>query len=73
MNDKYTVIHSEFIGELVQQANRLIEKGWKCQGGIIATTVIPGQLPSQFYQAMIREVKDKELEDGTQKKDDGGN
>lgn len=43
----YTVVKEKELYVLIENVNKLIEKGWECQGGIASDL-------SHYYQAMVK-------------------
>lgn len=54
---EYTLVDSSDVTELIAKVNRLIDEGWRPQGGIaVAWFDVAGDLTAWHYQAMIRDV-----------------
>lgn len=52
---EYKVVAEHNIDSLIEKVNKLIQEGWKPQGGIAARVV---GLPVSLFQAMIREEEE---------------
>lgn len=51
MNKKYTFIITREINQLIIDVNRLIESGWKSEGGVC---IVAGPSGTNFIQAMAK-------------------